>query len=69
MWGSGAHWREEHRAHQQIVSLPGDAAVKALGAIVTLVCWSPWEGVGQRRGSSGFQRQTSGTEIIVRVIS
>lgn len=54
MWESGAHWREEHRAHQQIVSLPGDAALKVLGAIVISSLLEPLGGGGSEEGNQRF---------------
>lgn len=57
------------RAQHRIACLPGDVAVEALGPMVNPVGCGPWEGVGQRRGSSHLQRQSSGVKLTVRMIS
>lgn len=50
--GNGARCGEEHMAHQQIVYLPGDAAVKALVAIVIPSLLEP---LGRRGSEEGNQ--------------
>lgn len=54
VWESGAHWRGERRAHQQIVSVPGDAAVKALGAIDLSSLLEPIGGSGSEERNQWF---------------
>ena len=59
----------EDTAHRQVVYLPVAVAGKALEPMVLLGLLQHEEGTGQRSAASYVQRQTSGTELTVRMIS